>query len=175
LGFFGALGVKIRRTAEIYLSGWFVGKNRKPLIIRGARQVGKSTLVRRFADQQKLNLIEINLEKRKLNSISSGNKQNGVQGEIDLDRLILEIQAHFDAELDAQTLIFFDEIQAQPELLSVLRYFYEERPDLPIIAAGSLLEFVLENHAFAMPVGRIEYFYLGPMTFREYLIGARQI
>lgn len=71
--------------------------------------------------------------------------------------------------MPGQSLIFFDEIQAVPELFARLRYFYEETPELHVIAAGSLLDFVLEDHSFSMPVGRIEYLHLGPMTFGEFL------
>ncbi len=67
------------------------------------------------------------------------------------------------------SILFLDEIQATPYALQALRYFYEELPGLPVISAGSLLEFVLSKHNFSMPVGRIEYIHLGPMTFEEYL------
>lgn len=73
-----------------------------------------------------------------------------------------------------KTLIFFDEIQAVPSLLPLLRYFFEERPDIHILAAGSLLEFLLADHDFSMPVGRIEYLHLGPMDFEEFLLGLGQ-
>lgn len=68
-----------------------------------------------------------------------------------------------------KSLLFLDEIQAIPEAIAALRYFYEDRPDLAVVAAGSLLEFALSRHSFSMPVGRIEYLHLGPMTFREFL------
>jgi len=72
--------------------------------------------------------------------------------------------------IPGKTLLFLDEIQAAPEVFATLRYFYEQMPQLHIIAAGSLLEFVLEDHQFSMPVGRIEYMHLGPMTFEEFLL-----
>jgi predicted AAA+ superfamily ATPase len=65
------------------------------------------------------------------------------------------------------SLLFLDEIQATPNALQALRYFYEERADLPVVAAGSLLEFALSTHSFSMPVGRVQYLHMGPMTFRE--------
>ena len=71
-----------------------------------------------------------------------------------------------------KTLLFLDEIQAAPEVFAALRYFHEEMPELHIIAAGSLLEFVLQEHSFSMPVGRIEYMHLGPMTFEEFLVAS---
>ena len=68
----------------------------------------------------------------------------------------------------AGSLLFLDEIQAVPEAIASLRYFYEEMPELPVVAAGSLLEFALAKHSFSMPVGRIEYLHLGPMDFKEF-------
>ena len=73
-----------------------------------------------------------------------------------------------------KTLIFLDEIQAGPKALASLRYFYEKTPDLHIIAAGSLLDFVLQDHSFSMPVGRIEYLHLGPMVFEEFLLATNK-
>jgi predicted AAA+ superfamily ATPase len=70
--------------------------------------------------------------------------------------------------INSSTILFLDEIQTTPHALQALRYFYEERPDLAVIAAGSLLEFTLSEHQFSMPVGRIQYLHLGPMTFREF-------
>jgi len=147
---------------ENELRQWIQGKRRKPLILRGARQVGKSTLVRQFCLSQNLNLVEINLEKHRLDLVFET---------LDLKRIFLEIEAISKKSLsDDNTLLFLDEIQEAPHALMALRYFYEERPDLPVVAAGSLLEFVLSNHNFSMPVGRIQYLYLGPMTFSEYLM-----
>ena len=68
-----------------------------------------------------------------------------------------------------QALLFLDEIQAVPEAIPALRYFYEDMPALPVIGAGSLLEFVLAEHQFSMPVGRVQYLHMGPMTFSEFL------
>lgn len=152
----------MKRLAEQYLKNWIQSENRKPLVLRGARQVGKSTLVRLFSQSQKLNLVEINLEKKKLKSIQSE--------DIFIEKVLAEIQAEYNVDIDSNSLVFFDEIQTQPEILKFLRYFYEEIPQIPIIAAGSLLEFTLEEHEFSMPVGRVEYFHLGPMTFEEFLL-----
>ncbi len=71
--------------------------------------------------------------------------------------------------LKIKNLIYLDEIQATPNALQALRYFYEERADIPVIAAGSLLEFALSQHSFSMPVGRVQYLHMGPMTFREFV------
>ena len=73
--------------------------------------------------------------------------------------------------LSARSVLFIDEIQAAPRTLASLRYFLEDMPDRPVVAAGSLMEFTLAEHAFPMPVGRVEYLHLGPMTFTEFLRG----
>ncbi len=155
------------RSALEYITKWHLMENRKPLIIRGARQVGKSYLVREFAKQAGMSLLEINFEKdpeaAKLFDISS------------MDRTCTFLEIQYKTRLDAKTtVLFLDEIQAAPQVIPVLRYFYEERPDLCVIAAGSLLEFVLKEHSFSMPVGRVEYFHLGPMTFEEFLEASKE-
>ncbi|MCU0644755.1 MAG: AAA family ATPase [bacterium] len=153
----------MKRFAEEKLKKWLEHPYRKPLIIRGARQVGKSTMVRNFANANNLNLIEVNLEKYlELDNIFQTLK---------IQNIIREIEGLTGkSALSANSLLFLDEIQATPHALQALRYFYEELPRLPVIAAGSLLEFALSKHNFSMPVGRIEYLYLGPMTFEEFLI-----
>ncbi len=152
----------MKRTAEKYLKKWLDNPYRKPLVVRGARQVGKSTLVRQFAENNNLALNEINLEQHyELNELFKTLNVDNIRKEIEglVGRKII----------DPNSILFLDEIQATPYALPVLRYFYEELPEIPIIAAGSLLEFVLSRHQFSMPVGRIEYMHLGPMTFEEYL------
>ena len=150
------------RSSENSLNQWRSRPSRKPLVIRGARQVGKTHLVRMFAKVAFSDLIEINFDKtpEKKALFRSGEVHKIVQLlSVDSGKKITP----------GETLIFLDEIQAAPEIFAKLRYFYEDLPELHIIAAGSLLEFMLAEHEFSMPVGRIEYMYLGPMNFREYL------
>ena len=152
----------MKRRAEENLKSWLTNPNRKPLIIRGARQVGKSTLVQNFASEIQLNLIEVNLEKHI--------ELDLVFKTLNIPNILREIEGLTGKNaLKPNSLLFLDEIQATPYALQALRYFHEECPQLPVIAAGSLLEFVLSKHPFSMPVGRIEYLYLGPMTFEEFL------
>ena len=153
----------MKRSMENQLTRWLQKPRRKPLVIRGARQVGKSTLVQNFARLQGLKLAEINLEKH-------GNL-NGIFGTNDLDIIIPELELLARTSLRQEnTLLFLDEIQSTPYAIAALRYFREEMPQLPVVAAGSLLEFVLAKHDFSMPVGRVEYLHLGPMTFEEFLL-----
>lgn len=149
------------RVAIQDLWGWFNNKDRRPLIIRGARQVGKSTLVRLFAEKYKLELLEINLEKVKLSSVT--------KDDFEINTLLDELQLKAKKRITPRTLIFFDEIQESPHLLKFLRYFYEERPKLAVVAAGSLLEIALKRENFSFPVGRVEFYHLGPMSFTEFL------
>lgn len=153
----------MKRIAEKHLTNWYPKSRRKPLILRGARQVGKSTLVRNFAEKHGLVLNEVNLEQHLyLDTIFKS---------LDMDTIIKELNALFSRNIQSPgAILFLDEIQATPHAIQALRYFYEEKPDIPVISAGSLLEFALADHHFSMPVGRIEYYHLGPMTFREFLI-----
>lgn len=150
------------RIAEDHLGKWLKRKRRKPLVLRGARQVGKSTLVRQFASKNDINLNEINLERHLY--------LNDIFKTLDIDGIIKELDAITGANIQKPgSLLFLDEIQATPYAIQALRYFYEDKPHLPVIAAGSLLEFALADHHFSMPVGRIEYYHLGPMSFKEFL------
>ena len=152
----------MKRDAENYLAKRLKRSTMKPLVIRGARQVGKSTLVRQFAQNQNLILNEINLEKHP--------ELNDVFKTLDMNRILKELEGVTGGNLLAtDSVLFLDEIQATPYALQALRYFYEERPGINVIAAGSLLEFVMADHKFSMPVGRVEYLHLGPMTFNEFL------
>lgn len=152
----------IQRDAVHYLTHWLTKKRKKPLILRGARQVGKSTLVRLFAKSANLTLHEINLERHLF--------LDDIFKTLDMEIIIRELEALVRSPINVPgSLLFLDEIQATPHALQALRYFYEEYPDLPTIAAGSLLEFTLADHSFSMPVGRVEYFHLYPLTFREFL------
>ena len=151
----------ILRNAENYLDQWCRKPNRKPLVIRGARQVGKSTLVREFAKNFGYSLIEINLEKYfAMEEVFKG---------LNVSQILNEIFLITGSTLNSKSILFLDEIQAAPSAIPALRYLYEEKPELPVIAAGSLLEFTLKDHNYSMPVGRIEYLYLGPVSFVEYV------
>ncbi len=151
------------RFASDELKRWASRPDHKPLVLRGARQVGKSYLARMLADEAFETIAEINFEQTPdIAELFSCRQPERIVSLLEL-RLNLLITP-------GKTLLFLDEIQAAANVFATLRYFYEQMPQLHIIAAGSLLEFVLEDHAFSMPVGRIEYMHLGPMTFEEFLL-----
>ena len=153
----------MQRQQLQFLLTWLKSKYRKPLIIRGARQVGKSTLVELFASKKHQALCNVNLERYpELASIFSGKDPEQILQQ-------LEFLPNIERIADG-TLLFLDEIQAVPEAIPALRYFYEDMPDFPVVSAGSLLEFALADHSFSMPVGRIQYLHMGPMTFSEFLL-----
>lgn len=153
----------MNRNALNYLKSWLLAPDRKPLVIRGARQVGKTWLVREFARESQKQLIEVNFEDR-LSPISLFNSN-------DPKEILLNLSTHYKTSIDPNnSLLFLDEIQAAPEIFAKLRWFYEKLPELPVIAAGSLLEFLLADHTFSMPVGRISYMYLEPLSFDEFLL-----
>jgi predicted AAA+ superfamily ATPase len=152
----------MKRFLEDYLSSWLTSNDRKPLVLRGARQVGKTWLVRHLAKTQKKELIELNFEKHpEFISYFASN---------DPKIILLNLSAHFNKPIHPdECLLFLDEIQAAPVIFSKLRWFAEDLPELPVVATGSLLEFLLADHAFSMPVGRITYAHLEPLSFEEFL------
>ncbi len=153
----------MNRLCLKYLKEWKIKTHRKPLILHGARQVGKSYLVREFGRQEFEQFIEINFEKNP--EFIPLFKSNSPQKILEL------LELHFKTQLTPDNcLLFLDEIQVAPQVYSSLRYFYEELPTLHIITAGSLLSLLFHEEEFSTPVGRIEYLYLGPMNFEEFLI-----
>ena len=155
------------RASLSFLHEWLRSTDRKPLVIRGARQVGKTWLVRQLATKAKLQLIELNLEKQpELASLFTSN---------DPKQILLNLSAAYNLNIDtSQCLLFIDEIQATPELFSKLRWFAEDLPELAVIATGSLLDFILAEASFSVPVGRISYLYLEPLSFDEFLLAHDQ-
>tara|TARA_B110000967_G_C18846155_1_gene542113 strand:+ start:231 stop:1592 length:1362 start_codon:yes stop_codon:yes gene_type:complete len=153
----------MQRKYLAQLVRWHSSPKRKPLIVRGARQVGKSTLVRQFAESEGLTLFEVNCERY------SGLAD--VAASLDPHKVLREIEfiCNHGAIRAGEALVFIDEIQEQPQLLQCLRYFYELMPELAVVSAGSLLEFALGKNTFPMPVGRVEYFYMGPVSWDEFL------
>lgn len=145
-----------------YLIEWKNKKGRKPLLLRGARQVGKTTAVLMFGKKSFKNVIYLNLENIEHLRL--------FRGEISLDDFEKIIQIKFHQKIvPDETLVFIDEIQNSPSLMKLLRFFYEEKPNIHVIAAGSLFQARIEREGFSLPVGRIEYAYVYPLDFFEYL------
>ena len=150
-----------RRIAQKYLYEWAQKEERKPLVLRGARQVGKTTLVKMFAADFD-HYIYLNLEEKEDAELFAADSS--------FDDLLVGIFFKANIPIDSsRTLIFIDEIQNEPKAVQALRYFYEKRPDLYVIAAGSLLESLMGRH-ISFPVGRVEYMALHPCTFVEFLM-----
>lgn len=154
----------MKRFIDKYLLEWKL-KAEKPLLIRGARQVGKTFAVRELGKTFD-NLVEINFElEPKFKTL--------FEKDLKPERIIQEISLILDKTIiPGKTLLFFDEIQAAPNAISSLRYFYEMMRGLHIIAAGSLLDFSTE--LIGLPVGRVESFYMYPMSFIEFLRARRK-
>ncbi len=157
-----------KRQVDKSLVHWKNDLNHKPLIIRGARQVGKTTLIQDFAKRFKYRIF-LNLEKSADLTFFESYE------DVKTIRDVLFFENDIPINETASTIIFIDEIQESPKAIQLLRYFYEEIPELYVIAAGSLLEFAMQ-HVKSFPVGRIEYLYLYPLNFSEFLnaIGQRR-
>ena len=152
----------MERLIQDSLLKWKIAHRRKPLIIRGGRQVGKTWTVTRFGRTQFKSLVVLDLEKRAdLHGLFEGN----LDGKLLLARLALAAGQHI---APGETLLFLDEIQACPRALMALRYLFEDQPELHVIAAGSLLEFALGEISF--PVGRVQFLNMYPLNFAEFTL-----
>ena len=150
-----------RREIQHELEQWKVSPRRKPLLLRGARQVGKTTVVNAFGKSFD-NYLYFNLERDEQRAL--------LESRMTLDSLIDQLFLfHRQPRRPGTTLIFVDEIQNSPKAMSLLRYFYEEHPELHVIAAGSLLENVVDVGG-SFPVGRVQYLPVRPCSFREFVM-----
>src|SRR3990167_421574 len=153
----------MKRDIDNELSKWCVSESRIPLLLRGARQIGKTCAVKKLAEAHFKNIVEINFELEPFYSdcFHSLNPQHIISLIADISRKKIFI---------GETLLFLDEIQNCPQAIMALRYFKELMPALHVIGAGSLLEFTINNASFSMPVGRVQYMYMKPLSFREYVV-----
>ena len=151
----------LQRKILTQLAEWKARSDRKPLVLRGARQVGKTTAVDMFSKEFD-NYIYLNLER--------AGDRNVFGDKMDVKELFQAVLILKDMTLKpGNTLIFIDEIQNSPTAVKLLRFFYEEMQEVFVIGAGSLLEIMLEKENISFPVGRVEYLYMYPMTFEESL------
>ncbi len=148
------------------LKEWKNRTDRKPLILRGARQVGKTTAVNMFSKEFDT-FIELNLDL--FSDLQIFKEEYGI------DDIIQAIQVFKNISFQkGSVLVFIDEIQNSPQAVKMLRYFYEKRPDIFVIAAGSLLEIAIEKQDISFPVGRVEFLYLYPFNFGEFLRASQE-
>lgn len=150
-----------KRLIDNYLSEWASRDTHKPVLLRGARQVGKSTAVKELSKKFD-SFVEINFEKQPKYKIL-------FDDDLDVKRIVPQISAIYGTSIKpGQTLLFLDEIQECPRAIMALRFFKEDMPELHVIAAGSLLEFALKELP-TFGVGRIHSMFMYPMTFDEFL------
>ncbi len=153
----------MQRKAMNDLINWKNKKNRKPLLLYGARQVGKTYLVKEFAKENFQNIIYVNFE---TNDIIS----KIIDENITPEYIIKNLEIAFNQKIDKEnTLIFFDEIQKNTRALTSLKYFYEEAPEYYVIGAGSLLGVHVNKKDFSFPVGKVEFLTIYPLSFDEFL------
>ena len=157
----------MKRLIETYLEDWKNNSNRKPLILRGARQVGKTYTIEHFAQNNFENYLYVNLEQSHMlhDVFRTQVPQN----------IINELSALYNVPIiNGKTIIFIDEIQVLPEAIASLRYFYEQRPELHNIAAGYLLDHTLNDMPYPMTIGRVEFAYMFSLSFHEFLLAVTQ-
>ncbi len=152
----------MKRLAIIDLYKWKENKRHKPLIIKGARQVGKTWLIKEFAKEAYEKSVYINFEEDEM-------LQNVFLKDFDTKRIITTISLAKDIDIDSETLLIFDEIQAAPRGITSLKYFCENAPEYDIICAGSLLGIAMHNND-SFPVGKVNFIDVSPMNFEEFLL-----
>ncbi len=151
----------IRKTDKLLLH-WKGKATRRPLLVRGARQVGKSYSISSFGKKHYENIVEVNFEEKPEYIDCFDN--------YDVKEIVKKISILSNsAIIPGKTLLFLDEIQDCPRAIAALRYFHEKLPELHVIGAGSLMEFALNSEGFRMPVGRVESLFMRPLTFEEFL------
>jgi len=152
----------MRRDKELYLDQWKNRTSRKPLVIRGARQVGKTYLAENWGRANFEAVVTVNLEKEtSLSKVFSSKDPASI-----IQQIALIKQRKI---IPSRTLLLIDEIQNSEDAIASLRYFYEEMPELHVMATGSLLDFALRSLSLPAPVGRIEFLYLNPLNFSEFV------
>lgn len=151
------------RKAMENLQSWRLKSGRKPLIIRGARQVGKTWLMKKFGASEYENTVYLNFENNRL-------LEDLFTGDYDIERLITGLELFAGKPIDSEnTLLVFDEIQEIPKALTALKYFYEDAPQYHIVCAGSLLGVAL-HEGTSFPVGKVEFMDLYPLSFSEFVM-----
>lgn len=160
-------GVSMYRIAIRKLLKWKESKRRKPLIIEGARQVGKTWLMKEFGKQEYSDTVYINFD-------SNSRMAELFASDLDTERLIMGLELYVGRKINPKkTLIIFDEVQEVPRALASLKYFYENAPQYHIVCAGSLLGIAL-HQGTSFPVGKVDFLKLYPLSFKEFLMATNQ-
>lgn len=153
----------MHRVAIEKLYEWKESKSRKPLIIEGARQVGKTWLMKEFGAEAYANTVYINFD-------ANSRMAELFASDLNIDRIIMGLELYADQKIEPDnTLIVFDEVQEVPKALSSLKYFYENAPQYHVICAGSLLGIAM-RHGNGFLVGKVDFMKLYPMSFKEFLM-----
>lgn len=153
----------MERYAMRQLEEWYNRKNRKPLILKGARQVGKTWLMKEFGRTHFKYTAYVNFDNNK-------NMANVFDGDYDIERILMAINIETGVKIHPdETLIIFDEIQENPKAIASLKYFFEDAPEYAVIAAGSLLGVAIHK-GVSFPVGKVDTLELNPLSFREFLL-----
>ena len=153
----------MKRNILELLVEWKASEDRKPLILNGARQVGKTYILEEFGKEHFENVVYLNME-------IEGDVRNFIEKELSPRKIIQFIESVKRQEIiPEKTLIFFDEIQASERTLTSLKYFCEQTPEYYIAAAGSLLGVAINREKYSFPVGKVNEFYLYPLDFEEFL------
>ena len=155
--------IALERNLFENLEKWKMKKNRKPLIIQGARQVGKTWIMKEFGARYYKKTVYINFDNNEV-------MKKVFEIDFNISRIVSAIKIEYGGNFDTEdTLIIFDEIQEAPKALASLKYFYENAPQYAIIAAGSLLGVAL-HEGTSFPVGKVDFLHLYPMDFREFML-----
>ena len=157
----------MERDLMFELFQWKDRENRKPLILRGARQVGKTWLIREFAQRAYHSHVYVNFEDDEI-------LRDVFTQDFDIERILSVVGLRMHTVIDSDTLIIFDEIQAAPRGITSLKYFFEKAPRLHVVAAGSLLG-ISSHYDESFPVGKVDYLNLYPLSFREFLRAVGEI
>ena len=153
----------MKRKIYKRLIDWKLSDNRKPLVLYGARQVGKTYIIKVFGEKEFDNMVYVNCYKNEIVT-------QLFQGDVDVDRILIGLSAYAKKPIiPGKTLVFLDEIQEIPPVLSSLKYFCEDKPELHVVVAGSLLG-VMNMKGESFPVGKVDIMHLYPMTYAEFLL-----
>lgn len=151
----------MKRKATQKLKEWYAAEERRPLILRGARQVGKTWLMKDFATSLPINNVYVNFE-------SERELQNLFEQDFNIDRILRRLSLQKGVKIDKNTLLILDEVQEVPHGITSLKYFAEQKPEMPVLVAGSMLGVAMHKDD-SFPVGKVQFLDVFPLDFEEFL------